>query len=208
MKLIARKPCSFGGQQFYIDNEIPAELVVDPAVHERLGVLTIVNVDDKQSGTNSGQMFTQEQVDSMIAEAIEEAVNNTVMEMNQKQDELQQSVAELNEIEPGTYEETISISVKGAYDGESEQVMVIPTKPEEIRQVFSIMQLNAEEGAKVIAGVTNENVLILLHAADSRKTIKNAAKERACKLFSAKGDSNESDNGNTSIGAGTEGVDT
>jgi len=44
------------------------------------------------------------------------------------------------------------------------------------------MQMNAEDGSKEIAGVTSENVLVLLHAADSRKTIKNAAKEQAGKL--------------------------
>ena len=180
MKLIARKPCSFGGKQFYIDNEIPEELVADPAVQERLGVLFIVNADnemlpDGQSGTASGQMFTQEQVDSMIA---------------------------------GVYEGTIPISVKDASDEENEQVMEIYARPEEIEQVFSIMQLNAEEGTKVIADVTNENVLILLHAADSRKTIKNAAKEQTGKLFSAGGDSNESGKGNASTGIGTEGADT
>lgn len=159
MKLIARKPCCFGGQQFYIDNEIPAELVADPAVQEKLGVLAIVNA---------------------------EAVNNTVMEL----------------------EGTIPISVKVESDGKNEQVMAIPAKPEEIQQVFSIMQLNTEEGAKVTADVSNENVLILLHAADSRKTIKNAAKVQAGKLFSAEKDSNESDNDNASTGTGTEGVDT
>lgn len=44
-KLIALKPCSFGGKKFYIGNEIPAELVASPAAQEKLGVLTIVNVE-------------------------------------------------------------------------------------------------------------------------------------------------------------------
>ena len=43
MKLIAKKPCSFGGKRFYIDDEIPAELVRDPATQERYGTLAIVN---------------------------------------------------------------------------------------------------------------------------------------------------------------------
>lgn len=98
---------------------------------------------------------------------------------------LQKYAAELQEMELGAYEGTIQISVKSASDGENEQITTILAKPEEIQQVFSILQMNAEEGAKVITEVTSENVLILLHAADSRKTIKNAAKEQADRLFSA-----------------------
>ncbi len=45
------------------------------------------------------------------------------------------------------------------------------------------MQLNAEDAARAVSGVESENVLILLHAADSRKTVKTAAKERADKLI-------------------------
>lgn len=120
----------------------------------------------------------------------------------------QESVAELQETEPRAYEGTVLISVKSASGRENEQAMVIPAKPEEIQQVFSIQQMNAEEGAKVITEVTNENVLILLHAADSRKTIKNAVKDQADKLFSTGEDSNESSKGDTTTDTNTEGVDT
>lgn len=41
MKLIARKPCSFGGEKFYIGDEVPAELVLNPKEQETMGVLTI-----------------------------------------------------------------------------------------------------------------------------------------------------------------------
>ena len=43
MKLIAKKPCSFGGKQFYIDDEIPAEIVLDPKAQEKRGVLVCVD---------------------------------------------------------------------------------------------------------------------------------------------------------------------
>lgn len=45
MKLIAKKPCSFGGKKFYIGNEIPAELVTDAKAQEKWGVLAIVADD-------------------------------------------------------------------------------------------------------------------------------------------------------------------
>ena len=45
MKLIAKWPCSFGGKQFFIGDEIPAELVIDPKCQEKRGVL--VCTDDQ-----------------------------------------------------------------------------------------------------------------------------------------------------------------
>ena len=42
MKLIAQKPCSFGGRKFYIDDEIPVEYVLDPKLQQKQGVLKIV----------------------------------------------------------------------------------------------------------------------------------------------------------------------
>ena len=45
MKLIARKACSFGGKKFYIGNEIPEALVLDPRAQEKMEVLAIVPDD-------------------------------------------------------------------------------------------------------------------------------------------------------------------
>ena len=45
MKLIAKKPCSFGGKRFYIGDEIPGEFVLSPNDQEKMGVLAIVNDD-------------------------------------------------------------------------------------------------------------------------------------------------------------------
>ena len=45
MKLIARKACSFGGKKFYIGDDIPANLVLDPRAQEKMGVLAIVPDD-------------------------------------------------------------------------------------------------------------------------------------------------------------------
>ena len=42
MKLIAQKPCGFGGKKFYIGDEIPAEYVLAPTAQEKMGVLFIV----------------------------------------------------------------------------------------------------------------------------------------------------------------------
>lgn len=41
MVLIAQKPCSFGGRKFFIGEDIPPELVVNPKAQEKMGVLAI-----------------------------------------------------------------------------------------------------------------------------------------------------------------------
>lgn len=161
MKLIAKKPCSFGGENFFIGNEIPVELVADPAVQEKLGVIAISNVGREGVPAGEAGTFTQEQVDEMIVNAVAELKDNG-----------------------GAFEGTVQIAVKGKSDGENEQVTSVPATPEEIQQVFSIMQLNADDGAKAVTEVKSEKVLILLHAADSRKTIKDAAKKQVDVLFS------------------------
>ena len=43
MKLIAQKRCSFGGKKFYIGDEIPVELVLNPKAQESMGVIAIAS---------------------------------------------------------------------------------------------------------------------------------------------------------------------
>lgn len=153
MKLIAKKPCSFGGEKFFIGEQVPEELVANPAAQEKLGVIAISNAEDKAPVENS-----------------------------------------------------IQITVKNSSDGEL--ATVISVTPEEIQRVFFIIQQSAEEAVKAISEIQSDNVLILIHAADSRKTVKNAAKEQADKLSSTESVLNESGKGNTTTGTNTEGADT
>ena len=44
-KLIAKKPCSFGGERFFIGDEIPVELVKEPKTQEKYGTLAILEGD-------------------------------------------------------------------------------------------------------------------------------------------------------------------
>lgn len=164
MRLIANKPCSFGGRQFYIGDEIPADLVADARAQEKMGVIAIANDAQRVSSVLHEEKFSSES--------------------------------------------TVVIPVKGDSAGDSEQQTKILATVEEIQQVFSIMQMNATDGAEAIAGVKSENVLILLHAADARKTIKDAAKKQADNIFSTSGNPNESAGGNAITGTDTEGADT
>lgn len=45
MRLIAQKPCNFGGQKFYIGDEIPNSLVANPKAQEKMGVIAIAGGD-------------------------------------------------------------------------------------------------------------------------------------------------------------------
>lgn len=191
MQYLCEKQLTAGGKTFYPGNIIPDGVILPErgSKLKRNGYITELDgtAAQKPAGNQTG-MFTQEQVDSMISEA--------VAEMQQKHEELQQAVAELKETEPGAFEGTVQISLKGESDGENEQITVIPATPDEIQQVFSIMQMNTDEGPKAIAEVQSENVLIMLHAADSRKTIKEAAKKQADNLFSHKEDKDAPAGGN------------
>ena len=42
MKLIALRPCSFGGRKFYIGDEIPEELVLSPKLQKERGTIQIL----------------------------------------------------------------------------------------------------------------------------------------------------------------------
>lgn len=87
-------------------------------------------------------------------------------------------VAELVQVETGE-EVTFSVPVIQEVDGDTAQVMSVPLTEGDVQHIFSIMQMNAEEAAKAVKDVTSENVLIVLHAADSRNTVKKAAKSQA-----------------------------
>ena len=48
MKLSAKKPCSFGGQKFFIGDDIPVELVANPFAQEKMGVIAITGEEAYQ----------------------------------------------------------------------------------------------------------------------------------------------------------------
>ena len=185
MQYLCLKQLTVGKTTYHLGDTIPDDVIL-PARSEKLirsGYISKLDEETEYSKNESG-LFTQEQVDKMIAEAI--------VSMKQKEEELQQVVADLKKCKLTENDGTISVSVKKESDEEKEQIAIILVTPDEIQQVFSIMQQNADEGSKAIAAIQSENVLILLHAADSRKTIKEAAKKQVDNLFSSNDNINES----------------
>lgn len=179
MRLIAKKPCRYGGKKFFIGDEIPAELVVNIEREEKLGVISIAN-DEAGVPEQSGALYSQEQVDEMI----------------------QSAVAELKPFDSDNAGFTVTVK------GEGDNVTAVSCSVEDIQSVVDVLQMNADDGAKAVASVQSDSVLILLHALDTRATVKKAAQKQHDTLFSADGNSNESVGGNTTTDSNTEGADT
>ena len=219
MRLIAKKPCSYGGKKFFIGDEIPAELVVNIEREEKLGVISAAN-DEAGVPEQSGALYSQEQVDEMIADAvanadkgftqeqvdemIKSAVANADKGFTQEQvDEMIKSaVAELEPFDSDNAGFTVTVK------GEGDNVTAVSCSAEDIQSVVDVLQMNADDGAKAVTSVQSDSVLILLHALETRATVKKAAQKQHDTLFSAEGNPNKSTGGNATTDSNTEGADT
>lgn len=199
MRLIAKKPCSYGGRQFFIGDEIPENLIANAEREEKLGVISIVNAEAGVSA-QAGALFSQEQVDEMIAEAVANASKGFSQE--QVDEMIQSAVAEL---EPFDYENSgFIVTVKG----EGDNVTAVSCSANDIQSVVDVLQMNADDGAKAVTEIKSDSALVLIHALDTRSTVKKAALKQHDTLFSAEDDSNESVGGNETTDSNTEGADT
>ncbi len=199
MQYLCMKQLTIGGAAYYPGDIIPDGIILRERSGKlsRSGYISEFGMGEQQDqGDVLGKLFTEEEVQAIVADAVAAAERERAARLA----ELQEHAAELVEIEPGAFESAVPVTIFG-----EEEDMAFHLLPEEINQVFSIMQLKADEGVKKIDDVTNENVLILLHAADSRKTIKNAAKEQADKLFPAKGVSDVTSGNHGAAGDNPEG---
>ena len=128
-RLIALKPCSFGGKKFYIGDEIPAEYVESPERQEKLGILKVVKVESE----------------------VTEVTENVVIP-----------------------DPTLEIVVRT--NGEE---MILEPTDSGIQDIFNVLIGKVAEAEAIINQMTDGDALILLHLADSRKAVKEAAEARA-----------------------------
>ena len=205
MKLIAKKRCSYGGRKFFAGDEIPADIVLNVEREEKLGVISIAN-DEAGVPEQSGALYSQEQVDKMMADAVANASKGFTQE--QVDEMIQSAVAELKPFDSDNAGFTVTVK------GEGDNVTAVfrrgeaSCRAEDIQSVVDVLQMNADDGAKAVANVQSDSVLILLHALDTRATVKKAAQKQHDTLFSADGNSNESVGGNATTDSITEGADT
>lgn len=137
MKLIAQRPCNFGGKRFFVGDEIPGELVVNPKAQSQLGVLAICN---------DGVM------------AVGEKANITPLKSTENQ---------------------MQVEVPINTESGSQVLLVAPGS---ITEALRIMQMDVKDAEKEIENLEEENVLIILHACDSRKGVKNASEKKAMEM--------------------------
>lgn len=199
MRLIAKKPCSYGGKKFFIGDEIPAELVVNIEREEKLGVISAAN-DEAGVPEQSGALYSQEQVDEMIADAVANADKGFTQE--QVDEMIKSAVAELEPFDSDNAGFTVTVK------GEGDNVTAVSCSAEDIQSVVDVLQMNADDGAKAVTSVQSDSVLILLHALETRATVKKAAQKQHDTLFSAEGNPNESTGGNATTDSNMEGADT
>ena len=166
---------------------------------EKLGVISIAN-DEAGVPEQSGALYSQEQVDKMMADAVANASKGFTQE--QVDEMIQSAVAELKPFDSDNAGFTVTVK------GEGDNVTAVSCSAEDIQSVVDVLQMNADDGAKAVASVKSDSVLILLHALDTRATVKKAAQKQHDTLFSAKGNSNESAGGNATTDSNTEGADT
>lgn len=184
MRLIAKKPCSFGGRQFFVGDEIPADLVADPKLQEHYGQLAIANDDGGVSGGQSGTSLSSEDM-AELQEYRELGVTpQQIREMDESYAALAKELGELKNETPSDGE--IVIHARGFDYSENGGIATeVSATPDEVKMVFGILQMTAEEVIKAIADVKEKNVLTLIYAVDGRKTVKDAAKKQADTLSSA-----------------------
>lgn len=197
MRYLCTKQLTAGGETYYPGEIIPDGVILPERSGKllRSGYISEVSEESWQTpATGTETLFTKEEVATMIAKAVEE--------VEQKYSD---EIAKLEEMEDGTYAAAVTITVKGDSD---DQNVDVPATPEEIQRSFAILQMNAEEGVKAIADVKSENVLIIVHAIDNRKTVKEAAKKQADNLFSTDSIKNDASNGKSFTDTNAEGSDT
>ena len=131
MKLIARKPCSFAGEKFFIGDQVPVEYVLDPQGQEKMGTLAIVKDD-------AGAPAPDESADA------------------------------------GNVVNTMSVVIH-AEEGD----LPLNLTAEGLQAVVDVLTDTVEGAEPIVEAMTDGDALILLHSADSRKSIKAAAEARA-----------------------------
>ena len=127
MKLIAKRPCGFGGKRYFVGDEIPVEEVLNPKEQEKMGTLAIV---DDDAGAAA-----------------------------------------------------LPVVIRGK-DGD----ITITLTAENLQIMMDVLTANAKDAEALVKEIINDDILFLLNAADSRTTIKAAAKARAQALSEAQED--------------------
>lgn len=77
---------------------------------------------------------------------------------------------------------------------DKDETFAVSLSEQDIVDVFTALQISAEKAIEMIAEINAENTLILIHKLDDRKTVKEAAKNRATALAEAENNADDAEN--------------
>lgn len=177
------KALVLGGIGYTAGSNIPAEAVLPGRVRALIKQGYISPADSQTADVapelpGEAVAELQQQVTQLQA-----AADFAQAELQQVTDERDSLREQLAEAEAHTAPERIIIPI--TKDG---GVLEVPAAPESVVTAACNLQLTAEDSIKAIETMTDETALILIHALDSRKTVKAAAQARAEALSQAGGD--------------------
>lgn len=105
--LIAKKPCNFGGKDFWIGDQIPDNFVLNPEAQEKMGVLTIVGKVEEGILANDdvvarvGEVFFEIPIsngsDIMKIDMSEENIAQAVSIMQMKASDAEKAIQEVED---------------------------------------------------------------------------------------------------------------
>lgn len=162
------KPCTFGGVAYMVGDAIPSEAVL-PSRERAL--------------IKQGFIAPAVETESLLEE------NKSLMA---KVAALEKGVARAAELPPEPADELKSIVIPITAKG---GVLELEMTPEDIIKTVATMQLNAEEAAKAVGEIEKEELLILIDALDTRKTVKTAIIKRIEEMESDAESGKEEDEG-------------
>lgn len=162
------KPCTFGGVAYMVGDAIPSEAVL-PSRERAL--------------IKQGFIAPAAETESLLEE------NKSLMA---KVVALEKGAARAANLPPEPANEQKSIVIPITAKG---GVLELEMTPEDIIKVVATMQLNAEEAAKAVGEIEKEELLILIDALDTRKTVKTAIIKRIEEMESGAVSDKEEDKG-------------
>lgn len=179
---ICIKALTLGGVSYTAGSNIPAEAVLPGRVRALIkqGYISPATPEAAAVPPKEAPVETivelQQQIDQLQA-----VVNATQTELQQVTSERDELLEKLAAAPLQTGDPTVVMIPLTRDDG----MLEVPAAPESIVAAVSSLQLTAEESIRGIGAMTDETALILIHALDSRKTVKSAAQARAEELKKA-----------------------
>lgn len=186
MDYICNKRINFAGRSYTPGEIIHGKEILPERAEKLVKYNYIVPLEDINPEIGEKVGLTEEEVEKKITEAVAETeakYRETIEQIRQESEKLASQGQEVNG--------PIAIPAGKNEDGSTNGVFLGGL---ELQQIFTILQMNAEDAAKAIANVEEKDSLAVLLVSDSRKTIKDAVKKQLDNLSSNDTETNAAGN--------------